>query len=79
MLPLPIDELRKRHALQRAELDALMPAVLDRAFRGSCESTFTRRYALQRCTPRGHPLLIALQWPGTANMLDLQEMMNGYG
>jgi restriction endonuclease S subunit len=29
-----VDELRKRHALQRAELEALMPSVLDRAFRG---------------------------------------------
>jgi hypothetical protein len=29
-----VDELRKRHAQQRAELDALMPSVLDRAFRG---------------------------------------------
>ena len=29
-----VDELRKRHAQQRAELEALMPSVLDRAFRG---------------------------------------------
>ena len=29
-----VDELRKHHAHQRAELEALMPSVLDRAFRG---------------------------------------------
>jgi type I restriction enzyme S subunit len=29
-----VDELRQRHASQRKELETLMPAVLDRAFRG---------------------------------------------
>ena len=29
-----VDELRRRHAQQRIELEKLMPAVLDRAFRG---------------------------------------------